>query len=563
MTSEKPLRYHPETILDDGRLVDVRLHFEDKSWRMWGRSGPTRELALAESRPSGTLPVLLGSGLGTALARLLESGPVAVIDRETRLLEATKVRQAFGSHARVLWLDDEDPEAVLQRLAAWRAEHGGRPLAPLPMSLYLRLRPSYYQLLRRRLESAEPAPEQAQAPASGPARPPRPLLLTSQYFLMGEIVAALQRLEVDHRLLDIGGREISAQTFVDQMLAAVREFKPDFVLTVNHLGVDHEGVLMELLDRLRLPLASWFVDDPRLILDVHRNAVHPLATLFTWDADTVAPLQDMGFSRVLHLPLGADPVRFHPGQAGRGRPEWTANVSFVGNSMVEKTARRLEAAAPPPALTDVFTPLAARFALSEHSTVAAFLAAEQPDLLPARQSIPAPVRRLAFDTALIWEATRLYRLDCVRRLAPFAPLVVGDEKWAELLAQEPSFRLLPELSYYSDLPAFYPCSRINFNCTSRQMKGAVNQRVFDVPSSRSFLLTDHSRQLEELFEPGREVAIYNGPEDIPEQVRRWLADPMERERISRAGRRRVLAEHTYDRRLAELLSAMAQSLTRG
>ncbi len=327
---------------------------QDKTWSMWGRGGPARELALAESRPLGGLPVLIGSGLGTALARLLESGPVAVVDREAPLLEASRVREAFGGHSRVLWLDDPDPEAVLRRIAAWRAEHGGRPLAPLPIPLYLRLRPEYYRLLSHRLEAGQLSPEPdaealeaPQAPLPLRSKPPRPLLITSQYFLMGEITAALERMEVEHRLLDIGAREASADRFTEWILAAVREFKPDFVLTVNHLGVDHEGVLMGLLERLRLPLASWFVDDPRLILGLHRHAAHPQTSLFTWDADTVAPLQAMGHRNVHHLPLGADPARFHPGRLKPPRPEWRANVSFVGNSMVAKTARRLEAAAPP------------------------------------------------------------------------------------------------------------------------------------------------------------------------------------------------------------------------
>jgi spore maturation protein CgeB len=118
---------------------------------------------------------------------------------------------------------------------------------------------------------------------------------------------------------------------------------------------------------------------------------------------------------------------------------------------------------------------------------------------------------------------------------------------------------LPRLDYYADLPRFYPMSRISLNCTSRQMKGAVNQRVFDVPASGGFVLTDRREQLEGLFEPGREVLVYDGPEEIPGLVERLLADDPLRREVSRAARARILAGHTYEHRLAELARIMRET----
>ena len=121
------------------------------------------------------------------------------------------------------------------------------------------------------------------------------------------------------------------------------------------------------------------------------------------------------------------------------------------------------------------------------------------------------------------------------------------------------WRYHPELSYYDDLPDFYPLTEINFNCTSQQMKGAVNQRVFDVPCCHGFLLTDHRRQMEQLFEPETEIVFYRHPDEIPGLVERYLADPAARKRVAEAARRRVLAEHTYDHRMRFLMEAMRQT----
>ena len=383
---------------------------------------------------------------------------------------------------------------------------------------------------------------------------PRVLLLTSQYFLLGELVAACERLDVPHVLLDLQAKEMNLEDFVRTILGALTSFRPDFVLTVNHLGVDREGVLLQILEALNLPLASWFVDNPHLILPAYPRLHADKTLLFSWDADNLESLRDFGYPNVAWLPLGVDPHRFQPGASGR--PEWTSDISFVGNSMVAKVLKRFEAAQPGEALAARVREIATAFGPSEERSAARFMLTNYPELKDDFLALETPLRMLAFETLLTWQSTLDYRLDCVRRLLPFEPLLVGDPGWRDLLGQEQGWRLHQEVSYYEDLPGLYPQSRINFNCTSLQMKGAVNQRVFDVPACGAFLLTDQRRQMDRLFEPGAEVAVYADPEEIPELVQRYLADDAARQDITNAARKRILAEHTYDHRLTTLLDTM-------
>jgi len=387
-------------------------------------------------------------------------------------------------------------------------------------------------------------------------RAPRLLLLTSAYFLLGELKAACQRLDVAHLLLDFASRSVDRDLFIKTIRETAASFKPDAIVTVNHLGVDHEGVLYALAGELKLPLVSWFVDNPEFILPLY-PAPDPQNTLIlTWDADSLDAVRGYGFTNVFWLPLGADPERFRPGR--EGRPEWRSRVSFVGNSMVAKTVSRLNAAAPGEALLAAFVDLARAFGRSGERSVAAFLTAARPDLLPEFDALPL-LRRVAFATALVWHSTLEYRLGCVAKTLPFGPLIAGDPGWSRLFPEGGGFRLHKELSYYDDLPGFYPASEVNFNCTSLQMKGAVNQRVFDVPAAGAFLLTDHRRQIERLFEPDAEIALYRDPEEIGPLLERFLADAGARERIAAAGRARVLSEHTYAHRLSALMATIGQS----
>jgi spore maturation protein CgeB len=228
--------------------------------------------------------------------------------------------------------------------------------------------------------------------------------------------------------------------------------------------------------------------------------------------------------------------------------------------MRRAVADSLAACDGPPVFVAEYAALAAGFGESSERSVQEFLEAHHPDHAAALRAMADDARRLACESLLTWEATRQYRAGCVRALAGFDAVVAGDpEGWAAEFGPERAMRLLPRLDYYRDLPLFYPASSVNLNCTSRQMKGAVNQRVFDVPACGGFILTDRRAQLDALFEPGSEVAVYDGAEDIPDLVRRYLGDAAGRERISQAARRRILAEHTYEHRLTRLIKVMRES----
>ena len=539
-----------EAVTADGRLVDVRLDHGGKTWTLCGRAGLAAEIGRAEAAlASGALPVFFGAGLGAGLARCREAGlPVAVVDLDADIAELTGAAARQADDPGLCWIDDPDPKRAADAVRAFAAASGFSALHLSLQPVQRRLHPDYVAALAAALSGPPVSPRFA-------AALPRVLCLTSKLFLLGEVVAACARLGAPCRYLETG-ETLDRDAFVALVREAVGAFRPDFVLTVNHLGVDRQGVLLELVESLRLPLASWFVDSPELILPLYRPAANRETVLFTWDIDSIPPLLAAGFPQVHYLPLAADETRFCPRPLLPADHPWRARVSFVGNSMVRKTALRLAAAAPPPELAAAFGELADSFGACRTRTVAAHLAEARPDLAPALAGL-GPERGLAFETAVIWEATRRYRNARVHKLMPWRPLLVGDPGWNETFpGQGRDWRYLPELAYYDQLPDFYPLSEINFNATSQQMKGAVNQRVFDVPACRAFLLTDARGQMERLFEPGREVAVYDDPQEIPELVARYLADARARERLAAAGHRRLLAEHTYPRRMEQLFAVM-------
>lgn len=548
---------------------DLTITRDGKTMHLLGRSGPLAETrgvdrALnAEAYEHTVIPVILGAGLGHAVRHALglTTGPVAVVDGDALILQAAGIRNELLDNERVHIIETDDSSAALAALTRVQMDAGGARLVPVLQPAYARLNPELYRALDHHLRTEATAPQnfwQRARYAKFTTSMPRVLLLSSQYFLMGEVLAACQRMEVAHRFVDVGGDERGTAEFVEQLLTAIVEFKPDFVLTINHLGLDREGILADMLERLEVPLASWFVDNPHLILYHYRRLDTPLTAIFTWDADNIDSLRELGFAHVEYLPLAVDHTRFVPPPTPLPpHHPWHSRVSFVGNSMVAKVGHRLKASRPPRTLLRAYRTLAAEFAECECRSVGEFLRTTHPELIDAFDSLDTVERRLSFETLITWEATRQYRTACVEEITRFDPLIVGDPHWPKTLtgAHGP-WRSHGELSYYSDLPNFYPASEVNFNCTSKQMKGAVNQRVFDCPACGAFVLSDFREQLAGLFDIGTEAVCYRHTDEIGELVQHYLDHPAEREAIARAGRKRILAHHTYDIRMGQLFERM-------
>ncbi|MEC4684760.1 MAG: glycosyltransferase [Nitrospirota bacterium] len=374
-------------------------------------------------------------------------------------------------------------------------------------------------------------------------------LIDFGYFLTREIEAALR--SVGHRVIKVPvSREESGEVIVSGLIKKIYEFKPDFIITINHLGLDEDGVLTSFLESIEMPVASWYVDSPNLIVRAFDRNVSPYVSLFLWDRGYIKDLEDVGFESVTYLPLATDETVFKSIKKRKRPDHYQCDVSFVGNSRVVPALESLEK------IPGGLYPLVEKMALLLSSTrmpfdaVLATLEKKELSLLD-----PLSVQeRLDFEAAILWRATLIYRLSCIKTLKDFHPRIRGDEAWKKLLGNGYTFGA--PLNYYNELPAFYNASKINFNATSLQMLDAVNQRVFDVPACGAFLLTDHQDSIEELFDVGKEIVVYRSRDEIPELVRFYLRNPKERENIARRGRERILKEHTYRHRLDTIIQNM-------
>jgi len=298
------------------------------------------------------------------------------------------------------------------------------------------------------------------------------------------------------------------------------------------------------------------VDSPAIILSLYDGPKSDLAFIFVWDPTYIPEVQGLGFDRVFPLPLATDPGVFSPRRAGV-RKKWRAPVAFVGNSLVSSVQKKLSRLPADEAFKKLYDGLCNASQGRPFRRLGSVLESEGLEGHPLIRGLNR--QELSdLEAALLWRATLEYRLACLKELAAFRPTIYGDAGWRELVGEP--FRLRPEVNYYDDLPRVYRSTDININATSLQMKAAVNQRVFDVPAVKGFLITDFREQLAELFKVGEEVVCFNEPGEIAELVRFYLKHPEARQRITARARARVLKEHTYQHRVAVMLRTLRREL---
>jgi spore maturation protein CgeB len=115
----------------------------------------------------------------------------------------------------------------------------------------------------------------------------------------------------------------------------------------------------------------------------------------------------------------------------------------------------------------------------------------------------------------------------------------------------------------------YTADHNAFNCTPRAVLNVSRDsmarygfspatRVFEAAGAAACLITDAWEGLEQFFEPGREVLVAHNGDQVAAHVR--SLDAARAQAIGQAALRRVLAEHTYAHRAAQLDAVLGCSV---
>ncbi len=106
---------------------------------------------------------------------------------------------------------------------------------------------------------------------------------------------------------------------------------------------------------------------------------------------------------------------------------------------------------------------------------------------------------------------------------------------------------------FEDAAKRFSESRIVFNIS---ITDDINMRVFEALSTGSFLLTNWTPTLGDLFEDGKHLVTYRTEKEMLEKVAYYLEHENEREKIALAGHREFMDNHTYRNRLLTIFEKL-------
>lgn len=368
------------------------------------------------------------------------------------------------------------------------------------------------------------------------------LVPKNDYYVQKECCRALVAL--GHKVIEVplgsAGGTIEVPQVLGTLMRNVVTHKPDMLLTINYTGFDRAAWFDEIIDAMGLPTAVWFVDSPFFLALGYLAPAHSVTTFFSWDRSYVPVLQALGAPRVYHLPLATDVHLFSPVGAEATIAAPPLPASFVGHTL-DLLVKHWHAQLLPGEANQAKT-WAAQL-LQQRDCLHSLVPQMQPPIDPR-------VRVLA---AANYTASKRLRQSLLQPLADANLHVFGDAAWPQML---PRARTYGPCDYGEATRRIYQNSAVNLNVTNLQMPTAVNQRIFDVPASGAFLLTDAQPELEQYFEPGTEVVVYQSAEQLQDLCRYHQKHPTQRQAIVARALRRVLAEHTYAHRMQQLLQIM-------
>jgi spore maturation protein CgeB len=266
-------------------------------------------------------------------------------------------------------------------------------------------------------------------------------------------------------------------------------------------------------------VGSYVHDGPRVIDDLAAAGVDPL---FFYDIDTPVTVAGLRAGETEYL---------RPAQV----PLFTRYLSFTGGPFLHEVLEREFGAREARPLycsvdTQRYRPVPGEPQLSAEL---------------AYMGTYAPDRQPVLEKFLVEPARRLPRLH----------FVVAGPQYLENVVWPPNVRHIAHLPP-SRHPAFYSSAAWQLNATRADMVQAgwsPSVRLFEAAACGASMISDRWPGIEDFFTPGREILLPGSSEEVVEVL--CTTHPDDRAAIGGAARRRILAEHTAERR-AEQFEAL-------
>jgi spore maturation protein CgeB len=275
----------------------------------------------------------------------------------------------------------------------------------------------------------------------------------------------------------------------------VKKFKPDFVLGLGYAHLINENA-EKIVSSLNIPILHYFIDDPNSHFahsgdeTLYKKLCKTDGIIFSWDSHYLESFHKKAY----YLPVGIDTQLY----ANNNNDVSKAKIVFTGRPLTDK-----------------------------REEVVAHIVKKFPDYLHIYSY------KAHFDKSV--EEMSQKRLLNEEQLESYKKCYKG------FLESE------------KELAAIYHNSDIILNITMEQGATSMNYRVLEVLGSGAFLLTDYVEDTAKYFEEDKEFVFYRNFDDLTAKINKYIDNADLRNQIAGNGQKKVVQNHTLDRRAAEII----------
>ena len=304
-----------------------------------------------------------------------------------------------------------------------------------------------------------------------------------------------------------------------------------------------------------IPYIAWIFDSPLLHI-YSKEAVNSCNYIFDFDKTSAAELKSFGIN-AYHMPLGVNTDRL----AGlvitdEQIKKYSRDISFVGSLYQKNPYNKANFSEEQQKEFDnIFTRQ-----MMDWSHNYLYDGLNEENLLLFRQaSAIADIERYAFlqerqlygGFFMARKYAEIERKFILNTLAQDYQVTLynrGDD-----VSVLENVECLGAVGYETEAPIVYFASKINLNMTLKSIRSGLPLRVFDVMGAGGFLLSNYQPEFEELYEPGKDVVLYNSMEELTELAGFYLTHERERLTIAMNGYKKTCEKHTISGRIGRML----------
>lgn len=343
---------------------------------------------------------------------------------------------------------------------------------------------------------------------------------------------------------------------VEKMVKEIADY--DYVITQN-FSVN----VSEACHRLGKPYISWIYDSPQISLYTD-YALYPENYVFAFDKKQVERLKLFGLKHIFYQPLVAN-MAFTSSIniSDEDIKTYEADLSFIGqfyrvnytngllDSLSEETFKKY---------ISICNRLACRW--DKTSTIYGTLDEDMINSLSEividkdtdyfKMDRPFYQESLLFGPVLA-QIERKAILSEAAKFCKTAIYTLDDD--VEIIKKNVGGNVHPYVKGEIPYKIFFS-SKLNLNLTLRRIETGIPQRVFDIMSVGGPVISNWQEEIEELFDPGKEIIVFHSTEEFKDKAKYYLSHDKDRQNIGLKGYQKVLNEYNYPKALTSMFSKL-------